>query len=175
MIKGIFGPTGAIESNTTMRSEYTRAAFTFLHGHIQYSVLLFTGLTAIAFVPAAVAVTQDVVHPGLRAVSLSLCVIVQHLLGSALGPSAIGMLSDNYGLETALKFLPCLTFLGSILFFAAAFFYERDFEIVEKVEIIMQTRSHYLNQRPGICRVIKNRKRSKNVLYRQQNDKTIIF
>jgi len=111
------------------------AAFTFLHGQVQYATLLFTGITAIAFVPAAVAVTQDVVHPGLRAVSLSLCVIVQHLLGSALGPPVIGMLSDMYGLETALQFLSCFTFLGSLLFLAASFFYEQDFERVEKVEI----------------------------------------
>ncbi len=114
-------------------------AFTILHGHFQYAVLLFTGITAIAFVPAAVAVTQDVVHPGLRAVSLSLCVIVQHLLGSALGPPVIGMLSDAYGLETALKFLPFFTLLGSILFFAASLFYNYDVERVEKVAIIMES------------------------------------
>ena len=64
------------------------------------------GISAVAFVPAAVAVTQDVVHPGLRAVSLSLCVIVQHVLGSALGPPVIGALSDRFGLETAMAFLP---------------------------------------------------------------------
>ena len=56
-------------------------AFTFLRGNLQYVVLLFAGVSAIAFVPASVAVTQDVVHPGLRAISLSLCVIVQHLFG----------------------------------------------------------------------------------------------
>jgi hypothetical protein len=58
-------------------------------------------------------------------------------LGSALGPPVIGILSDAYGLETALKFLPCFAFLGSILFFAASVFYEQDVERVEKVEIIM--------------------------------------
>jgi fucose permease len=117
------------------------AAFTILPGHIQYAILLFTGITAIAFVPAAVAVTQDVVHPGLRAVSLSLCVIIQHLFGSALDPPVIGILSDTYGLENALKFLPCFTFLGSILFFAASLFYKHDLEKAEKVEIIMERRS----------------------------------
>jgi len=70
-----------------------------------------------------------------------MCVIVQHLLGSALGPPVIGLLSDTYGLETALKFLPFFTFLGSIFFFAASFFYEYDVERAEKVEIIMETRS----------------------------------
>lgn len=117
------------------------AAFTILPGHIQYAILLFTGITAIAFVPAAVAVTQDVVHPGLRAVSLSLCVIIQHLFGSALDPPVIGILSDTYGLENALKFLPCFTFLGSILFFAASLFYKHDLEKAEKIEIIMERRS----------------------------------
>jgi MFS family permease len=117
------------------------AAFAFLQGHAQYAILLFTGVTAIAFVPAAVAVTQDVVHPGLRAVSLSLCVIVQHLLGSALGPPVIGMISDVYGLETALNFLPLFTFLGSIFFLAASFFYENDIGKVEKIEVIMESRT----------------------------------
>ncbi|MEI6153657.1 MAG: MFS transporter, partial [Deltaproteobacteria bacterium] len=46
-------------------------AFSFFRGNIQYVVLLAGGIAAVAFVPAAVAVTQDVVHPGLRAVSLS--------------------------------------------------------------------------------------------------------
>ncbi len=39
----------------------------------------------------------------LRAVSLSLWVIMQHLLGRAWRPPVIGMLSDTYGLESAIK------------------------------------------------------------------------
>ena len=106
-----------------------------MHDFMQYATLLFTGIAAVAFVPAAVAVTQDVVHPGLRAVSLSLCVIVQHILGSALGPPFVGAMSDAFGLETALKFLPFFTFLASILFFAASFFYVADAESAEAVEV----------------------------------------
>jgi MFS family permease len=112
-------------------------ALVFMHDFMQYAALLFTGIAAVAFVPAAVAVTQDVVHPGLRAVSLSLCVIVQHVLGSALGPPFVGAISDAYGLETALKFLPLFTFLGAILFFIASFYYVADAERVEAVEIKM--------------------------------------
>ena len=112
-------------------------AFVFMHGFMQYATLLFTGIAAVAFVPAAVAVTQDVVHPGLRAVSLSLCVIVQHILGSALGPPFVGAMSDAFGLATALKFLPFFTFLSAILFFVASFFYVADAERVEDVEIRM--------------------------------------
>jgi len=113
-------------------------AFTFLRGNLQYVVLLFAGVSAIAFVPASVAVTQDVVHPGLRAISLSLCVIVQHLFGSALGPPFIGSLSDRYSLETAMQFLPLFAFLAGILYFAGAFFYVNDAARVEQVEIVME-------------------------------------
>ncbi len=111
------------------------AAFVFMDGLMQYAALLFTGIAAVAFVPAAVAVTQDVVHPGLRAVSLSLCVIVQHILGSALGPPFVGAMSDAFGLETALKVLPLFTFLAAILFFTASFYYVADAESVEDIEV----------------------------------------
>jgi MFS family permease len=109
-------------------------AFGFYRGDIQYAVLLAAGIAAVAFVPAAVAVTQDVVHPGLRAVSLSLCVIVQHILGSALGPPAIGALSDAFGLEKAMVFLPLFAVLAGILFLIGSFFYDADARRVEAME-----------------------------------------
>ena len=109
-------------------------AFGFYRGEIQYAVLLAAGIAAVAFVPAAVAVTQDVVHPGLRAVSLSVCVIIQHILGSALGPPAIGALSDSFGLETAMVFLPLFAVVAGILFFTGSFFYDSDARRVEVID-----------------------------------------
>jgi len=83
-------------------------AFAWLRGTGQYIVLLISGVAAVGFVSACVAVTQDVVHPGLRAVSLSLNVIIQHILGSAVGPPVIGALSDALGLWAWKK--PCSSF-----------------------------------------------------------------
>jgi predicted MFS family arabinose efflux permease len=114
------------------------AAFGFYRGEIQYAVLLAAGVAAVAFVPAAVAVTQDVVHPGVRAISLSLCVIIQHILGSALGPPAIGALSDSFGLETAMMFLPVFAALAGVLFFIGSFFYVSDAKPVEEMEAAKQ-------------------------------------
>ena len=116
-------------------------AFSFFRGNIQYAVLLAVGIAAVAFVPAAVAVTQDVVHPGIRAVSLSLCVIIQHILGSALGPPVIGALSDAFGLETAMVFLPLFALLAGILFFVGSFFYDSDAKPVEKLEALKKSTS----------------------------------
>jgi len=101
-------------------------AFGFLQGNGQYIVLLLVGITAVGFVPSGVAVTQDVVHPGLCAVSLSLNIIIQHLLGSSLAPIVIGKLSDMHGLDRALTFLPVFAFLAGILLFVGSFFYKRD-------------------------------------------------
>jgi len=110
-------------------------AFTFLQGPAQYFAFLAGGVTIAAFVPAAVAVTQDVVHPGLRATSLSLNVVIQHLLGSALGPVFIGVLSDRLGLTAALAFLPLFAALGALLFMIGSLHYPGDVDAVEKIEI----------------------------------------
>ena len=109
-------------------------ALQFYQGNIQYAILLAVGISAIAFVPAGVAVTQDVVHPGLRATSLSLCVVIQHILGSSLGPPVIGALSDSYGLKTAMVFLPMFTLLAGVLFFVGSFFYDSDAKSIEGLE-----------------------------------------
>ena len=101
-------------------------AFAFLQGSLQYIVLLFIGITAVAFVPSGVAVTQDVVHPGLCAVSLSLNIIIQHLFGSSLAPIVIGKLSDSYGLDKALTILPLFAFFAGTLLFIGSFYYKKD-------------------------------------------------
>ncbi len=109
--------------------------FALLRGVPQYVVLLLTGVAATGFVSAAVAVTQDVVHPGLRAVSLSVNIIIQHILGSSVGPPVIGALSDRFGLETAMVFLPGFAVLASLLFFAGARFYVGDVRKVDSVQV----------------------------------------
>ncbi len=101
-------------------------AFSFLHGRGQYLVLLCVGITAVAFVPSCVAVTQDVVHPGLRAVSLSLNIIIQHLLGSSLAPIVIGTLSDGYGLDRALTILPGFALVAGVLLLMGSLYYKKD-------------------------------------------------
>jgi len=113
-------------------------AFYALEGPLQYYVILLGGVTASAFSPAAIAVTQDVVHPGLRATSYSFCVIVQNLLGSSLGPLFVGMVSDGYGIRTALTIVPVFALFAALLFFIGSLFYEKDFSRVEKVTLTIE-------------------------------------
>lgn len=105
----------------------------FFTGNTQYIILLAAGICAIMFVPAAQAVTQDVIHPGLRATSYSLCVVVQVLLGSSIGPIFTGAVSDHFGIQTAMTILPVFCLFAGILFFIGSLFYEKDLEKVEKI------------------------------------------
>ena len=88
-----------------------------------------------AFASSAIAVTQDVVHPGLRAISYALCVIAQNLLGSSLGPIVTGALSDAYGIATALKLATFAALVSCVLFYLGSKFYKRDLDKVERVTL----------------------------------------
>ena len=108
-------------------------AFIFTTGQLQYIFLMAFGFTAPMFASAGSAVTQDVVHPGLRATSYSMCQVCQMALGYSLSPIFVGFISDRYDLLTAFQFLPIFTFFGCIVFFIGSFFYVRDLSKVEKV------------------------------------------
>jgi predicted MFS family arabinose efflux permease len=105
----------------------------FSGGIVQYGVFLLAGIASIAWASSAIAVTQDVVHPGLRAISYALCVIVQNLLGSALGPVVTGAFSDRYGILTALKIASLTALISCVLFYLGSRFYKRDLDKVERV------------------------------------------
>jgi MFS family permease len=93
----------------------------------------------VGFVPAAMAVIQDVVHPGLRATYFSFNVIIQNILGSSLGPIAVGYLSDLYGIQTALAAVPLFSGIAAALFFAGSFHYGADTAKVEKAPLAGET------------------------------------
>lgn len=113
-------------------------AFNFLSGLPQYICLLLFGTMVTAFISAAAAVTQDVVHPGLRAVSYSFAVIVQNLLGASTAPVVIGAVYDATSISTAMSLLPISLVIGAILFFLGSRYYEQDLAKIGKVEIVAE-------------------------------------
>jgi len=109
------------------------AALFLFKGSVQYVLLLMMGITIMIFISGASAVTQDVIHPGLRATSYAIAVIVQHLLGSSTAPIVMGKIYDVSNIQTALKILPLVLIIGSVLFYLGSRYYEKD---MEKVAII---------------------------------------
>ncbi len=114
-------------------------AFTLLTGSAQYMMLLLAGLLLPMFAAAGGAVTQDVVQPGLRAMSYSLAQFCMMALGYSLSPLFIGAISDRYDLLTAFQFLPIFALFGAVVFFIGSFYYVRDLEKVAKVQLKEET------------------------------------
>ena len=110
-------------------------AFSFLGGKTQYIMLLLMGVLASMFAPAAITVTQEVIHPGLRAISYSVCVVIQNLFGASMAPIVIGALSDAYGIKAAMSILPVFLVISALLFFAGSFSYKKDLDKVEKIAL----------------------------------------
>lgn len=113
-------------------------AFNYFEGQMQYLLLLSVGISITAFIAAAAAVTQDVVHPGLRAISYAIAVVIQNLMGSTPGPFVMGAISDATNIQTAFTFLPISLFLASVLFFLGSRHYEKDMKKVDEIELLAE-------------------------------------
>ena len=102
---------------------------------MQYGIILISGFIVPMLLPGASAVTQDVVHPGLRAISFAVNSTLFGLLGATMGPLIMGYLSDTYDLVVAFKILPSFQIIGSLFFIIGAFYYVRDLRKVKEVTL----------------------------------------
>jgi MFS family permease len=106
-----------------------------LRGTLQYITLLLMGVLVTCFIAGAAAVTQDVIHPGLRATSYAIAVVVQNLIGSSMAPIVLGKIYDLSNIQTALSILPFVLLIGALLFYLGSRYYEKDMEKVTKVKL----------------------------------------
>ena len=111
------------------------ALFVFKTGIIQFVLLLILGILIMAFISGAAAVTQDVIHPGLRATSYAIAVVVQNLLGASTAPIVIGKIYDKTNIQTAISILPLVLLVGSLLFYLGSRYYAKDMEKVAKINL----------------------------------------
>jgi MFS family permease len=111
------------------------AALYLFKGIIQYALLLVMGVCIMLFISGAAAVTQDVIHPGLRAASYAFAVIIQNLLGSSTAPIIMGKIYDLSNIQTALSILPFVLIVGAFLFYLGSKHYVRDIGKVAKINL----------------------------------------
>jgi MFS family permease len=110
-------------------------ALALLTGTIQYIVLLVFGVLVLMFISGAAAVTQDVIHPGLRATSYAIAVIIQNLLGASTAPVVMGRIYDKTNIQTALSVLPFVLLIGTVLFWFGSRYYTKDLGKVAQVTL----------------------------------------
>ncbi|MGD0583132.1 MAG: MFS transporter [Bacteroidales bacterium] len=121
--------------STLLTAIFLFTALFIFKGMVQYVVFLIFGILIMTFISGAAAVTQDVIHPGLRAISYSVAVIVQNLLGAFTAPMVMGKLYDLTNIQTAMSVLPFVLLIGTFLFWRGSRHYTRDFERTAKVEL----------------------------------------
>lgn len=114
------------------------AALLLAQSSLFMPLLVCFGILTVCYVAPSAAVTQEVVHPGLRALSYGLCVICQHLLGGAWSPMLVGALSDRWGLDRALFVLPFFGCVAAGLLLAGSRWYVRDQERVERIVLLQE-------------------------------------
>ena len=110
-------------------------ALTMFKGTIQYIVFLVFGVLVLAFISGAASVTQDVIHPGMRATSYAIAVVVQNLLGASTAPIVMGKIYDLTNIQTALSVLPFVLLVGALLFWLGSKKYEKDLEKVVRIDL----------------------------------------
>ena len=113
-------------------------AMSLLKGSVQYVVLLLFGVLVLMFISGAAAVTQDVIHPGMRATSYAIAVVVQNLLGASMAPIVIGKIYDLTNIKTALESLPFVLLIGALLFWLGSRKYVSDLNKVAKVQLVAE-------------------------------------
>jgi len=118
-----FGATGGAGTTTALATS------------TQFALIALGGFLMTCTVGPVSAVVIDVVHPGVRATGASVLALFQNLLGLAAGPFIVGVLSDAYGLATALTVIPAFGLLAALFFTLAARSYEADIHRVESVHV----------------------------------------
>jgi len=121
--------------STLMSAIVLFVALVLFKGTVQYVLFLIFGVLVLAFISGAASVTQDVIHPGLRATSYAIAVVVQNLLGASTAPVVMGKIYDLTNIQTALSILPFVLLLGAFLFWMGSKYYVKDLGKVAQVAL----------------------------------------
>ncbi len=104
-------------------------AFNFLSpGPAQYGTLVFGAIFLGGTIGTVSASAMDVALPAVRSTTVAIGTLIQVLTGFAAGPVVSGMLSDAFGLSTALAIVPLASLLATIGFILTRPIYGRDLD-----------------------------------------------
>ena len=100
----------------------------FAPGPEQYAMIILGGILMTGTLGTVSAVVVDVVHPGMRATAIAVGILIGNTLGLAAGPFVSGLISDRFGLATALAVLPAFGALAALAFALIVPIYSRDLQ-----------------------------------------------
>lgn len=95
-------------------------------GPLQFALITLGAFLMTGTIGTVGAVAVDVAHRGVRATTLAVGALLQNLLGLAAGPYITGVISDRYGLATALAVAPLMGLVAAFALGAIIRVYDRD-------------------------------------------------
>ncbi|CAG2158905.1 MFS transporter [Cupriavidus numazuensis] len=101
----------------------------------QFLLIAFGGLMMMCTVAPAASVVLNVIHPGVRSTGAAVLSLFQNLFGLAVGPFVGGLLSDAWGLQTAMAVMPAFGLLAALCFLRAMRTYESDLAMASDVRM----------------------------------------
>ncbi len=101
------------------------AAFALPVGGLQIGLLFFGAFFMAAFLGPCYAVIHDLVHPGMTGMAIGIFVLMNNVLGMALGPLIGGMLADKFELSTALLIVSVVPLISAVAFYVASSRYDK--------------------------------------------------
>lgn len=99
-----------------------------LSNQAQFGLFALGGFFATCTAGPSAAIVMNVIHPGFRATGASILGLTQNLFGMAVGPIIGGVLSDAFGLQTALAVTPLFGIAAAWMLVVGSRTYERDVE-----------------------------------------------
>jgi predicted MFS family arabinose efflux permease len=104
-------------------------------GSAQLKLILLGGFFVNCTVGVVSGIVIDVIHPGMRSTGCAVLALTQNLIGFAVGPFLVGVLSDTWGLQNAMAVIPVFSVLAAVLFMVAARSYDHDVRRVEGIHL----------------------------------------
>lgn len=96
-------------------------------GRAQIGMIVLGGFFMGCTVGTVIAIVLDVIHPAFRATSAAFVALLGNL-GLAIGPLAVGMVSDRFGLQAGLTLAPIFSLLAAAVFLGCVRVYRTDLQ-----------------------------------------------
>lgn len=114
------------------------SALCLAQGSTQIALVILSGFFYGAHNGPVYSCLPELVHSGLRVTVVSVMTFFQNVLGFALGPIFVGVVSDRYGLETAMIVASFVPIIGAACFWIGSRFYARDMAKAQQAEVVME-------------------------------------
>ncbi|CAD6562920.1 spinster family MFS transporter [Paraburkholderia sabiae] len=101
----------------------------------KFLLIALGGLLMMCTVAPTATVVLNVIHPGVRSTGAAILALFQNLFGLAVGPFVGGLVSDAWGLQTALAVMPAFGLLAALCFLRAMRTYESELATVADIRL----------------------------------------